>query len=694
MLQFLNKAALFGLTGVAVPILIHFFARKKVEKRFFSTLRFLKIVQRHTMQRLRIKQILLLILRCLAIFFLVVSFARPVLVSSGVIGRAGSSVVIVLDNSMSMRRDGLWQKAKIWAMSILNLVDEKDDVVLLQSVTLRDDGFAEGKSSIEKVLSSDSVTCMRGDLLKTLNSAVSVLDNSDDLNREIYLISDMQRSGFQDGSVIQHYNGSLFLCPVEGEIDNVGIVDGGVENKIYQQGGVLRVYCTVENFGSSDLDDLLIRVFINGVNSAQKLIDIKARQKRRTYFDVRPRSAGWITGFIEIENDILKDDDRWYFTFYEPDTVDVLLIGGGKDDLRLIRLALNPGGKFSTLFNIEERVFGSIWSDKLSDSDVVIFSNYPYFNDEEVSSVRRFIDSGGGALVLLGSRVDLKNLNGSLLGDLGGIIVGEVIDTPEESGLVRRIDHVDFGHPIFFGMLAKGKENIHSPSFFRTVSLVGDEFYPIIYLSDGMVLLAEVKSGMGGLLLITSGVEMSWSNFGYSTLFAPLIYRAACYLSVGSYESSAKGVVGRPLETSIKLKNINGSFYVITPEKEKILLLPQLRSERVRISFKQITEPGIYSFYRDGQILNMSEVNVDKRESDLREISPSDIERMVPKAEVRVVDKLDGLGEVVSETRFGQELWPITLSFALVLLMIEIVVAQGGMRIFSRKKSSKNRASD
>src|SRR5690606_13044660 len=71
----------------------------------FSSLEFVRELQKSTMQRVRIKQLLLLLLRILAIACLVLAFARPTLrgdVAGSVGGRPLSAVAVVIDNSLSM----------------------------------------------------------------------------------------------------------------------------------------------------------------------------------------------------------------------------------------------------------------------------------------------------------------------------------------------------------------------------------------------------------------------------------------------------------------------------------------------------------------------------------------------------------------------------------------------------------------
>ncbi len=102
---FLNPSILLGLLAASIPILIHLLNFRKLQKVEFSTLSFLKELQKSKIKKIKIKQWLLLLLRVLIIVFLVLAFARPTLENVSIAGAtstAKSSSVFIIDNSFSM----------------------------------------------------------------------------------------------------------------------------------------------------------------------------------------------------------------------------------------------------------------------------------------------------------------------------------------------------------------------------------------------------------------------------------------------------------------------------------------------------------------------------------------------------------------------------------------------------------------
>ncbi|HLX62740.1 MAG TPA: VWA domain-containing protein, partial [Planctomycetota bacterium] len=124
-MQFLHPAFLVGLSALALPILIHFVFKMKAPVVLFPSVRFLRQVDRKVAKRQKLQELLLLLLRCLALALLAFALAGPVIKQFGnTPGSAGTTVAIVLDDSYSMTaRDAggpVFNAAKGMAAAVLN----------------------------------------------------------------------------------------------------------------------------------------------------------------------------------------------------------------------------------------------------------------------------------------------------------------------------------------------------------------------------------------------------------------------------------------------------------------------------------------------------------------------------------------------------------------------------------------------
>src|ERR687894_1726341 len=99
-MSFLNPLFLLGLAAVAVPVLVHLVRRTRARRVEFPALVFVRQVPQRTIRRRTLHNLLLLLLRCLAVLLIVIAFTRPFF-SGGKGARdntAAGATVILIDN--------------------------------------------------------------------------------------------------------------------------------------------------------------------------------------------------------------------------------------------------------------------------------------------------------------------------------------------------------------------------------------------------------------------------------------------------------------------------------------------------------------------------------------------------------------------------------------------------------------------
>ena len=111
-MSFLTPLYLLALAGLAVPVILHLARRRTRRELPFGSLRFLSPTPPRFESRKRIEHWALLALRCLAVALLAAAFARPFFTRPlpGVATASGRRLLILLDTSASMRREGLWKR--------------------------------------------------------------------------------------------------------------------------------------------------------------------------------------------------------------------------------------------------------------------------------------------------------------------------------------------------------------------------------------------------------------------------------------------------------------------------------------------------------------------------------------------------------------------------------------------------------
>src|SRR3569833_2285678 len=133
-MNFLAPWFLLGGLAVAGPIVFHLSRRAPRERRPVSSLMLLRPTAPKVTKRSKLEHFWLLLLRCLALLLLATGFARPFLVKDVTLPTAASEVrqiVLLVDTSASMRREGVWNSARSVADSYLQKVNPADQFAIV-----------------------------------------------------------------------------------------------------------------------------------------------------------------------------------------------------------------------------------------------------------------------------------------------------------------------------------------------------------------------------------------------------------------------------------------------------------------------------------------------------------------------------------------------------------------------------------
>ncbi len=220
MIAFLHPWMLAGLLAAGIPILLHLIARRQPPTIVFPAVRYLLATTQEHQKRLKLQNLLLLILRTLLIVALVLAAAGPTIQLTGVPGHAPSALVIVLDNSASSAAvtDGTAQLARLKAAArtALARATPADALWLLAADMTPRRG---DPAALRAIADSLTPSPARLDLGEALALADEVL-GADERPGEILLLSDLQATAVGEAAP----QASLIVGRPAGEVTpNVGI---------------------------------------------------------------------------------------------------------------------------------------------------------------------------------------------------------------------------------------------------------------------------------------------------------------------------------------------------------------------------------------------------------------------------------------------------------------------------------------
>jgi hypothetical protein len=711
-MTFLNPLLLFGLAAATIPILLHLFNLRKLRTIEFSTLTFIKELQKTRIRRLRLRQILLLILRTLLIIFLVFAFARPTLKGSlaGTLGsHAKTSAALLVDDSFAMtvddERGELLKQAKGAAETIVGLLNQGDEVFLVRlseihrgvpddvQMGMRD--FALLRKEIEQIRPSYVHTPIE----EALRYAAKLLSKSSNFNKEVYLFSDF-KSGSFDLPTASSAQEKLFPREVRfffvplgrRPIQNLGIESVSIPSSIFEQSRPFTVAVRIGNYSAAAVQDHVVSVYLNGTRVTQRGVDIQSGASADVEFSVVPNAFGYISGFVELEDDDFEYDNHRYFVVYVPEHIRVLIVGRPAD-ARYVSLALATRQSASgSSFDLQKVSPNQLSSVQIDAADVVVLTNSQDLSTPQVNELASFVANGGGIIIFPEPQVQPDVFNKVVGAPLKLPTITGIDGGVSQSGSFVEFEKIDLRHPVFQGMFeeqggspqgqraAATRRSVESPRVSSSVRYaLTPRSNPIITLSNGAALLVEQQVGSGRAFLYSVAADLQWSDFPLKGLFVPLLHRSISYLDQ-EREQPSETLAGDEILLKSRVR-AGVPWTVLDPDKGEVIVTPSSVGSRQMARFTGTDRVGIYTVAAGKETVEMFAVNLDPRESNTTNAPAAVIEGMLHRlgidpASVKEVREPRDLQRTILQSRFGVELWKYLLLAALIAALAEMIVAR------------------
>ena len=223
-MRYQNPQLLLALFTIAIPIIIHLFNLRKYKTVRFSSIRFLKEIKQAKRSYSRLKNLLILLSRILAITFLVLAFAKPFIPSKEQETEIVKNIFFYIDNSFSMESvsaDGiLLDIAKNKAVKIANEYDTESNFYLITNEFSAKHSRMFSKAEIGSIIQQVEVSSHYKSLTEIISRQQSL--NKQNRNTQMYVLSDMQKSTFLDEEFIKtDSNLNILIIPLNKTAENL-----------------------------------------------------------------------------------------------------------------------------------------------------------------------------------------------------------------------------------------------------------------------------------------------------------------------------------------------------------------------------------------------------------------------------------------------------------------------------------------
>jgi hypothetical protein len=677
---FLNPAFLFGLLGMSIPLLIHLLSRRTARRVDFSTLEFLRDLERKSLRRVRVRQWLLLAIRMLLIAAVALAMARPTLtgVAAGG-GKARTSAVIVLDGSFSMSAsDGgpaLFEAAKERAADVLATLEDGDEVVMLVPGAPEQGSpeFAHDLSFVRERVAGASPGLAAADLVSVLRDAFRTLEGARHPNREVHVVSDFQRSGW-DGLEGMHAPAGVgvYLHPVgEAAPPNAWIDSVDFSGQILEKGTPLEFRVVVASGAAHPRADVEVEMEVDGRVADRRQVDLAPGS--RVALSLRETFAqdGLHLGTVLLRGTTGPDaDDRRRFTLRTAAAVPVLVVSGDDRARLYLETALAPPGSTAGSFAVRAAPPTELRSASRGREAVIVLADVGRLEDRELDGLKAFLSEGGGLLVFPGPHFDAAAWGRSFLPRfLPGTLAGLVAPTEP-----FRIEKLDGSHPLF-DVFREGDGGLRDVRFTRALQFRGEAGSVVLAsYSTGDPAIVESALLPGRVLFVTSSVDPGWSDLPVTGAFLPLLHESVRYLSESRGGGAERLDVGEG--AAARLPSVPaGGVTLVTPSGSTRAVVPEPGTAGYALVLPEADEPGFYVFRAaDADTIAAFAANVAARESDFTRIAPKEVEESLD-ARGRVLAGGTGAVREIEEARRGREIGRAFLWAAAVLLLLESLLA-------------------
>jgi hypothetical protein len=614
-----------GLAALGIPVFVHLLRKHVTTPRPVSSLMFFERGTQSSTRHRKLRYLLLFALRFALMLLIVLAFANPFIRRASADAN-GRLLVIVLDNSFSMRAGNHFALAKQQALATLSAKPHSSKAQImaiggrLDVLTQPISDETQLRAALESIQPGDGHANF-GDLGRSLRALSETIHTPIDL----HLFSDLQRTAMPTNfaDMVLPGNASLILHPVASGavMPNWAVesIDAPAELADPKDPKRSRVHAVIASFSAAAATKNVTLV-VNGKALSTRKVNVPANGRASVEF--APLDVGYGLNRCEISidgGDSLPADDSAVFSVRRSDPERVLFVHNSTDS----RSPLYFGAALQAAAHASF-VLQSASVEQVQDLDpakfaFVVLSDVPALPSIFANTLQQYVAKGGNVLIALGTSSAQSGkvpLWGSNVTDRHNYA---------ESGGAASIGRVDFSYPA----LAQTQPGRDNGGWAAVKVLYASVLNPAqtrvaAWLSDGTPLLLDKQLGEGHVMLLASGLENLTNDLPLHPVFVAFVDHSARYLS-GDDQLSGSRLVDSyaQLRATAQPTAALGNVEVIDPAGRRLLSLDEAR----HVQSIRLERTGFYRIRFGSGRDAVIGVNADRRESDLQPM-PEDVQKL------------------------------------------------------------------
>jgi hypothetical protein len=676
-MQFVNPYLLFGLFAVAVPVVIHLFNFRRFKRVYFTNVRFIKDIQLQTQKQSRLKHLIILALRILAVISVVLAFSQPFIPFSAKKSNreAGSAISIYVDNSFSMEAQSdqgqLLDNARVRATEIASAYKPSD---LYQILTNDFEGIHQhlgNRDEFSEFLDNVTISPAVKNLSEVQRRQIDLLANAPTRNKLIYIVSDFQKATTDIEKFSSDTSIEVFLVPLKAnKTPNIFIDSCWFESPVHQAGQNVKLMVRIKNKSAQDYEKVPLKLMINGNQKAVSSFNLPAGTEIQVVLTYNDKEPGIRFGSIEIIDSPVVYDDKFFFSYTVTNVIPILTIDGGAANIYLSSL-LGKDSAFAYMRTPENSVDYS----SFAQYRLIILDELKSISTGLAQEVQRFISNGGSVFVIPSADADLNSYN-SFLSSLNAPALGDFIKVQQ------KVAKINLEHPVYRDVFDFIPENIDLPAVFGYYQIgrsARTDQEALLTMQNGDVLLGVQAMGSGFLYLLASPLDKEYTSLPQHAIFVPTFYKIAL---LSQPQNHLFYVLGKNERIELRNAPTEGDNVIrIKKPGSELEFIPEqthVGNSAGLFVHDQVKEAGNYVVMDQKNELMGISFNYDRAESDVTAYTAAELKEMATKAGLKNVTVIENTGKnlttVIEELNLGTRLWKLFIILALVCLAAEVAL--------------------
>lgn len=667
-MQFVYPLFLGALALLAIPILIHLFYFRRYKKVLFSNVRFLKEIKEESSIRSRLKNLLILLCRLLAVALLVLGFAQPFLKQDAQIKKGRKAVSLFIDNSFSMAslsQDApLMEEAKKRAIEIVSAYDVDDEFqIISHDLSARQQRLIQ-KDQAVAIIEEIALTPEVSPLSRIMERQKQLLAPAETENRILYFLSDFQENitDLDLTDTTYEYN----LVQLQAVIEkNVSIDSAWFEAPVQMVNKPNRLFVKIRNWSEEGAENLQLSMRKDGAVKPLSTIDIAGNSVQIDTVMINVLKAGNQEIELRITDFPITFDDNYFVTFDVKQKLPTLSINeSGRN------VYLEAAFSSSDFFDHKTARSQNLDYGAFNQNKLIVVSELRSISSGLASALKTYMLNGGNVL-LFPQRGANQDSYSSFFGSLRASSLGQWDTVPKIVNFINRDEFV------FNDVFESRRGNLRLPSTQGNFKLVGrgSGYEKLLTYRNGRSYMSKFQVGTGNFFLCSAPLDDKVNSLVLQAeVFVPMLYKMA--LSSNRISDIAY-TIGE--DNIIEIENQTSNTDVVYKMRGRETFIPGQQSFGKKVILNlhdQISEAGFYDLYlQEEEPLTAYAFNANRLESDPACVSPGDLATQYgDQATIISRAQLANVGQFITERDKGISLWKYCLILALIFLALETLI--------------------